>query len=90
MNILLHIVNAEHVRAPRAQQRTQREAGYEPVADLRRPDQLAEERFARNTNHQGSIMRAQPLQLREQFEIVFERFPETNARIKRSRHGINV
>ena len=35
-------------------------------------------------------MRAQPLQLREQFEIVFERFPETNARIKRNRHGINV
>jgi hypothetical protein len=30
----------------------------EPVADLRRSDQLAEERFAGNTNHQRSIMRA--------------------------------
>jgi hypothetical protein len=28
--------------------------------------------------------------LREQFEVVFERFAETNARIKRNRHGINV
>ena len=83
-------MNTKHVPASRAQERSQREAGYEPITDLRRSDQLAEECFAGDANHQGSIMRAQPLQLPEQFEVVLERFPETNARIKRNRHRINV
>src|SRR5205814_4685732 len=90
IHILPHIVNTKYVSAPRAQKRSQREAGYEAIADLLRSDQLAEEGFAGNSNHQGSIMYAQLLQVREQFEVVFERFPETNARIKRNRHRINV
>ena len=83
-------MNTEHVRAPRAQERSQRDGQCMPVTDLRRSDQFAQEGFARNANHQSSIMRAQLLQPREQFEVVFERFPETNSRIKRNRHRINV
>src|SRR5947199_16002 len=47
-------------------------------------------RLPRNADHEWSIMRAKPLKLREQVQIVIERFPETNARIKRNCHGINI
>jgi len=35
-------------------------------------------------------MRAKPFKLREQLQVVIERFAETNARIKRNCHGINI
>ncbi len=35
-------------------------------------------------------MYAKPVKLREQLEIVLKRFPETDSRIKRNRHGINT
>jgi len=35
-------------------------------------------------------MRAKPFKLREHLEVVLKRFPETNARIKRNHHGINI
>jgi hypothetical protein len=61
MNIFLHIVNTEHIRAPRSEERSQRDARDKPITDLSRSDQLSEKRFAGNANHQRSIMRAQLL-----------------------------
>src|SRR5713101_9765419 len=83
-------MNAKHVCTARAQERSQRYCRRQPIADLRRINQLAQKRFSGNANHDWSITRAEPLKLREQLEIVLKRFPETNARIKRNRHGVNT
>src|SRR5215212_555213 len=83
-------MNPKHVCPARAQERSQRHRRRQPIADLCRIDQFAQERFSGNANHDWSITCAEPLKLREQLEIVLKRFPETNARIKRNRHGVNT
>src|SRR6266702_2704477 len=83
-------MNAKHVCTARAQERGQRHRRRQPIAYLRRIDQFSQKRFPGNANHDWSITRAEPLKLREQLEIVLKRFPETNARIKRNRHGVNI
>ena len=82
-------MNAKHVCTARAQNRSQRDRWRQPIAYLRRIYQFAQKRFSGNANHDWSITRAEPLKLREQLEIVLKRFAETNARIKRNRHGVN-
>src|SRR5262249_58867391 len=49
-----------------------------------------QEGFSGNANHDRSIPCAELLKPREQLETVLKRFPETNARIKRNRHGVNI
>src|ERR1700746_3209495 len=83
-------MNAKHVRTARPQQRSQRHRRRQPIADRRRIDQRTQKRFSGNANHDWSITRAELLKLREQLEIVLKRFAETNARIKRNRHGVNI
>src|SRR6266536_4091718 len=83
-------MDAEHVRAPRAQKRSQRYCRREAIVDLRRANQFRQKGFAGNTHYQGPIMYAKPVKVREQLEIVLKRFPETDSRIKRNRHGINA
>ena len=65
-------------------------AGASRSLHLRRVNQFAQKRFSGNADHDWSITRAEPLELREQLEIVLKRFAETNARIKRNRHGVNT
>ena len=83
-------MNAKHVCTARAQNRSQRDRWRQPIAYLRRIYQFAQKRFSGNANHDWSITRAEPLKLREQLEIVLKRFAETNARIKRNCHEINI
>src|SRR5882762_5781855 len=83
-------MNPKHVGTARAQERSQRHRRRQPIADLCRINQLAQKRFSGNANHDWSITRAKPLKLREQLEIVVKRFAETNTRIKRNRHGVNI
>src|SRR5438046_8256319 len=82
-------MDAKHVCTARSQERSQRHRGHQPIANLLRIDQLTQKRFSGNANHDWSITRAEPLKLREQLAIVLKRFAETNARIKRNRHGVN-
>src|SRR5215471_7186135 len=83
-------MNAKHICAARAQKRSQRHRRRQPIAHLRRTDQLAQKRFSGNANHDWSITCAELLKLREQLEVVLKRFSETNARIERNRHGVNI
>src|SRR5436190_15276468 len=83
-------MNAKHVCTAHTQERSQRHRRRQPVADLLRFDQLTQKRFPGNANHDWPITRAEPLKLRKQLEIVLKRFAETNARIKRNRHGVNI
>src|SRR5438046_9074823 len=83
-------MDAKHVCTARSQERSQRHRGRQPIANLLRIDQLSQKRFSGHANHDWSITRAEPLKLREQLEIVLKRFAETNARIKRNRHRVNI
>src|ERR1051325_10569394 len=83
-------MNPEHVCAANAQERSQRNRRREAVLHFWRISQFSQKRFTRNANHEWSIVRAKLLKLREQFQIVVERFPKTNSRIKRNRHGLNI
>src|ERR1700751_729567 len=83
-------MNAEHVCPKHAQKRSQRHRRRQPIAHLSRIDHFGQKGFSGNATHDWSITRAERLKLREQLEIVLKRFPETNARIKRNRHGVNI
>jgi hypothetical protein len=54
-------MNAQHVSAASAQESSQRNCRRRAVAHVRRSDYLPEERFARNTDDEWPIMRANPL-----------------------------
>src|SRR5438552_7703834 len=90
VGIFLYIMHTKHVGAPRAQKRSQRHRRCEPVAHIRGADQFGEKRFAGNANHERAFIHSKSAQIVDELEIMLQRFPETDSRIKRNGHGINL
>ena len=84
-------MNAKNIRAARrAEAKSSATAGASRSLISDEPISFARKDLRETPTTSGRSCTRSSLKLREQLEIVLKRFPETNSRIKRNRHGINA
>src|SRR4051812_28529191 len=89
-HIFFHIVDPKYVPTAAPEQRGQGNGWRQSIAHFRGSNEFAEKSLTGASHRQWAFLHTKTFQVPEELEIMRERFSETNSRIKRNGHGINM